>query len=175
VRKMTEPWQFGNVPGRLQANLITDSKIVAAFIKNAKHPIIVIGSQTFDTALGKSDTAKLMEKLYENNVQMVATANMKELAEVGFRDTPWMGVVDITNRLTDSAWMGVDGRGQYDLVLFIGVIYYLQSQMLSTLKHFAPKLKTVALDRYYHPNASWSFSLSEDEWHKNMVELMNQI
>jgi acetyl-CoA decarbonylase/synthase complex subunit epsilon len=170
-----EPWQFGNVPGSLQANAITDSKIIVAMIKNAKHPLLVIGSQVFDTVLGKSKTAKLIEKLHENRVQIVATANMKEFAEEGFRDATWMGVVDITNRLTDPAWMGVDGRGQHDLVLFIGVVYYLQSQMLSTLKHFAPQLKTIALDRYYHPNANWSFSLSEDDWRKKMDELMNQV
>jgi len=173
---MPEPWQFGNVPGQMQANVITDPKIVAAMIKNAKHPLLVIGSQVFDTVLGKSKMTKLIEKLHVNRVQIVATANMKELAEEDFRDATWMGVVDITNRLTDSAWVGIDGKGQHDIALFLGVTYYLQSQMLSTLKHFAPQLKTVALDRYYHPNADWSFSnLSEDDWHKNMDELMNQL
>jgi acetyl-CoA decarbonylase/synthase complex subunit epsilon len=41
--------------------------------------------------------------------------------------------------------------------------------MLSTLKHFATHLKTVSLDRYYQPNADFSFpNLDEKTWIQNL-------
>jgi acetyl-CoA decarbonylase/synthase complex subunit epsilon len=48
--------------------------------------------------------------------------------------------------------------------------------MLSTLKHFAPHLKTFSIDRFYHPNAEFSFeNMTEGRWaqeFKNMAEAM---
>jgi acetyl-CoA decarbonylase/synthase complex subunit epsilon len=82
-----------------------------------------------------------------------------------------MGIVDLTNRLTDPEW-GLDGKGPHDVVAFSGVQYPLLSQMLSTLKHFAPNLRTIALDRFFQPNADWSFpNLKEDEWEKEMLKV----
>ena len=57
------------------------------------------------------------------------------------------------------------GEGQHDLVIFIGGIYYIASQGLSTLKHFAPNLKTVTLCKYFHSNADASFpNMNDVEW-----------
>jgi acetyl-CoA decarbonylase/synthase complex subunit epsilon len=84
-----------------------------------------------------------------------------------------MGIVDIVNRLKDKEWMGIDGKGPYEVVLFLGIPYYLQSQMLATLKHFAPHAITISLDPFYQPNANWSFpNLSEEEWSKSLKEII---
>jgi acetyl-CoA decarbonylase/synthase complex subunit epsilon len=48
-------------------------------------------------------------------------------------------------------------KEQYDLALFVGFPYYMEWTILSGLKHFAPNLKTITLDNYYQPHASWSF------------------
>ncbi len=63
-------------------------------------------------------------------------------------------------------------EGQHDLVIFIGCIYYIASQGLSTLKHFAPKLKTLTLCKYFHSNADASFpNIKDAEWF-NYLETM---
>lgn len=172
---MPEPWQMGNVPGVKQANVITKPMVVSALIKKARHPLLIIGKDVIGMKVGETELTGLLEKIAEKKVQILTTAHTaKELAAKKFKDIPWMGVVEITHRLTDQAWLGLDGKGQYDLAAFLGVPYYLQSQMLSTLKHFAPQLKTISLDRYYQPNADWSFqNISEKDWQENVKAMVN--
>ncbi|MCP8321098.1 MAG: CO dehydrogenase/acetyl-CoA synthase complex subunit epsilon, partial [archaeon] len=90
-----------------------------------------------------------------------------------------MGIEDLVNRLKEKEWEGFDGKGNYDSVIFIGGVYYFQSLMLSTLKHFAPHLKTFSIDRFYHPNAEFSFeNMNEGRWtqeFKNMVEMIKHL
>jgi len=170
-----EPWQIGNVPGPRQANVITEPIVVSALIEKAGHPLLIIGHEAIGVKVGETKLTGLLAKKAEKGVQILATAHTaKELVAENFKVIPWMGVVEITHKLTDQAWLGLDGKGPYDLVIFLGVPYYLQSQMLSTLKHFAPHLKTISLDRYYQPNADWSFSnISEDDWHEAIKAIIN--
>jgi acetyl-CoA decarbonylase/synthase complex subunit epsilon len=61
-------------------------------------------------------------------------------------------------------------------VLFLGITYQLASQGLSTLKHFAFHLKTIALCKWYHPNADWSFpNMKDDEWEKKLEEFIKAL
>ena len=46
--------------------------------------------------------------------------------------------MDIGNRLVDSEWKGIDGKGPHDLALFVGLPYYMELTILSGLKHYAP-------------------------------------
>jgi acetyl-CoA decarbonylase/synthase complex subunit epsilon len=79
-----------------------------------------------------------------------------------------MPAMDIGNRLTDPDWKGLDGNGNYDLAIFVGLPYYMEWTILSGLKHFAPQLKTMTLDCVYQPNASWSFPNSTiKDWATN--------
>jgi acetyl-CoA decarbonylase/synthase complex subunit epsilon len=83
--------------------------------------------------------------------------------------------MDIGNRLVDPAWQGIDGKGQPDLALFIGLPYYMESLILSGLKHFATGLKTITLDNMYHAHASWSFpNASLDEWANNLRQMTSK-
>jgi acetyl-CoA decarbonylase/synthase complex subunit epsilon len=90
----------------------------------------------------------------------------KTLTENGVKSKRY-GAIEIVNLLKDPEWKGVDGEGSHDLVLFIGVTYYLASQGLSSLKHFAPHLKTLTLCKFFHSNADASFpNMSDSEWIK---------
>lgn len=68
-----------------------------------------------------------------------------------------MTTMDIGSSLVDPTWQGIDGRSHPDLVMFVGLPYYMEALILSGLKHFEPDLKTMTLDNQYHPHASWSF------------------
>jgi acetyl-CoA decarbonylase/synthase complex subunit epsilon len=77
--------------------------------------------------------------------------------------------MDIGNRIVDPKWKGLDGKGPYDLVMFVGLPYYMEELMLSGFMHFAPDQKTMTLDNLYHPHASWSFpNATLEEWAANL-------
>ncbi len=87
-----------------------------------------------------------------------------------------VNVEGIVERLKDESWMGFDGKGRYDFTVFVGGFYPFQSMMLSTLKHFAPKVRTIAIDRYYHPNAEFSFdNLSYEQWREGLEALLKAL
>lgn len=174
---MPEPWQIGNVPGPKQANTITDPAIVTAMVGKAKRPLLIVGHEVIGVKIDDTTLTGMLTEAAKKGAQIIATAHtMREFAVSELKSVSWMGVVEITDRLADQEWMGVDEKGQHDLVLFLGIPYYLESQMLSTLKHFAPQLKTISLDRYYQPNADWSFSnIKEDEWRKHITVITKNL
>lgn len=156
-----DSWLIGNIPGHKRAIAIENPKIVSELVKR-KRSLLIAGHEV-------SDIAPVIVKLAEK-ISTVATAHaVKLFIEQGFENIASMTIVDITNRLKDPLWKGLDGKGPYELILTIGIPYYLQSQILSTLKHFAPFLKSISLDRFYQPNADWSFpNVGEEEWRKSL-------
>jgi CO dehydrogenase/acetyl-CoA synthase epsilon subunit len=48
--------------------------------------------------------------------------------------------------------------------------------ILSGLKHFSTNLKTISLDRYYNPHASWSFpNLKVEEWTQSFETIIKNL
>ena len=140
-------------------------------VKRARHPILVVGHEAAETDVGEEKLADYLIRLAQiSNIPVVATAHIvKDFVEKGFQPAAWMPVMDIANRLRDSGWKGLDGEGQYDLALFVGIPYYMEWLILSGLKSFSSELKTVSLDRFYQPHASWSFpNISLEEWKRNL-------
>lgn len=162
-----EPWQKAEIAGPKKALLIMKPEVVVAMIKRAKRPILVVGHQA---AEDYSDDAKMIDYAIRmsrtSGIPIVATANMiNEFLKKGFNPAGWMSAMDIGDRLNDPEWGGLDGGGSYDLAMFMGLPYYMEFVILAGLKHFSTKLKTISLDRYYNPHATWSFpNLSIKDW-----------
>jgi acetyl-CoA decarbonylase/synthase complex subunit epsilon len=137
-------------------------------LKKAKRPLMIMGPLVKDSPV-LALAAQIAEKWH---IPLVSTGDaFKALNEVDVKSKPY-GVVEIVNLLKDPEWEGVNGKGQHDLVLFIGVIYYIGSQGLSTLKHFAPHLKTLTLCKFFHSNADASFpNMKDEEWIKYLEKL----
>lgn len=170
-----EPWQKAEVPGPKKGLVITKPEIVNSMIKKAKRPILVVGHEVA-TAEDKKTVMDYLAKLSKaGKMPLVATANtVKEFLQRRFKSAISMSAMDIANRLQDSSWSGLDGKGQYDLLLILGLPYYMEWLILSALKNFALKTKTISLDRYYHPNATWSFSnMSSKDWHESLKIIVN--
>jgi acetyl-CoA decarbonylase/synthase complex subunit epsilon len=175
---IAEPWQTAEIPGPTKALVITKPEIVATMIKRARRPIIVVGHEAAEIKLGERksiDYVILIAKAAKAPV--VATAQtIKEFLERGVQSATSMPAVDIANRLQDSEWEGLDGKGQYDLALFIGIPYPMEWNILSGLKHFAPHLRTMCLDRFYQPQASWSFpNISLKEWQNYLKAIVDEL
>ncbi len=161
------PWQPTVIAGPKQALLVTP-ETAEMMLKKAKRPLMVMGPLVKD-----SPVLPLAVSLAEKwNIPIVSTGDMfKTLNEADIKSQPY-GVVEIVNLLKDPDWEGINGEGQHDLVLFIGVIYYIGSQGLSTLKHFAPHLKTLTLCKFFHSNADASFpNMKDEEWIKYLEKL----
>ena len=79
-----------------------------------------------------------------------------------------MNAMEISSRVIDPTWKGLDGKGPYDLVMYVGLPYYMESLILCGLKHFS-NIKTMTLDNMFHAHASWSFPNSSiDELASNL-------
>ena len=171
------PWQIGNVPGPKQAKILTPLG-AAKMIKGAKRPLFIVGSLVLETALnGKSLIDYAIEIAKESKIPVVAVAHTpKGFSERDFQPDAYMPIISIIDRLRDGEWEGVKGEGQHDLVVFLGVLYYIGSQGLSTLKHFAPWLRTITLCRFFHPNADMSFpNMKEEEWGSQLNKLIEEL
>jgi acetyl-CoA decarbonylase/synthase complex subunit epsilon len=154
--------------GTKYARLIEDPAEYAHYIKRAARPLLVIGARTLTMTLGERllleyavDIAKTLD------IPICATAHTKKkLLELGVEPESTYDVIEILNHLKDPEWKGVKGEGNHDLVLFLGFRSDLGEQGLSTLKHYAPHLKTMTLCKYYYPHASYSLPnfRKDDKW-----------
>jgi len=174
----TEPWQTAEVAGPRKALIITKPEVVVAMIKQAKRPILIAGHKTAETRMKNKKLIDYIIKLAENaNIPIVATAQVAgEFLKRGHEPAAWMPALDISNRLADPEWRGLDGNGSYDLALFVGLPYYMEWTILSGLKNFASNVKTVTLDNTYQPNATWSFSNSDPKnWAEDIRTIIEKI
>ena len=167
-----EPWQCAEVAATKKANQITKPEVAVALIKRASHPILVVGSNATERWMkGKQLIDYLIEFAKASKVTVVATAHMVgEFLKRGYKPASFMSAMDIGNRLVDPEWQGIDGKGHPDLVMFIGLPYYMEALILSGLKHFAPQLKTMTLDNLFHPHATWSYpNATLEDWVANLT------
>ena len=173
-----EPWQTAEIAGPKKALLILKPEVVVAMVKRAKRPVLVVGhlaAEDYSDDVKMIDYAIRMSKAAK--VPVVATAHMTtEFIKRGFQPAAWMSAMDIGNRLQDSEWKGLDGKGPYDLALFMGLPYYMEFVILSALKHFSTNLKTISLDRFYNPHATWSFpNLSVKDWNESFEVILSKL
>ena len=173
----SEPWQTAEIAGPKKALLILKPAVVVAMLKRAKRPILIVGHEAVEDY---SDDVKMIDYAIKmskvTKIPIVATAHIinefsKRNCSVGS-----MSAMEIGNSLTDPEWKGLDGKGQYDLAMFMGLPYYMEFVILSGLKHFNLDLKTISLDRYYNPHASWSFpNLSIKDWKDNFETILKML
>ena len=144
--------------GFKSAKLIEDPAEYANLIKKAKRPLLVVGPLLLaSTTDGKSLMEYALNIAKACNIPVCATAQTRgKMVELGVEPDCVYDVVEIVNALKDPDWKGVKKDGNHDLVMFFGIRSDLGNQGLSTLKHFAPHLKTMTLCKHYFPHASYS-------------------
>jgi CO dehydrogenase/acetyl-CoA synthase complex epsilon subunit len=168
---MPIPWQRANVPGWVQAKELKDETLIAQ-ITNAKKPILIVSKfEEFEEEI----ITTLIEKLREKATVVFTPWARKHFGEKIQPDATY-GLTDITNRLT-KGWNGSNGdHMSYDLIMYFGSYYYHQSQMHSALKHFLPETPRISLNRYYSPNASYSFNnFTEKRWTITMNKVLEAL
>ena len=110
-------------------------------------------------------------KFYEKGIPVIATGgSSKPLIERSVKPLfKTFTLHQITQFLLDEDFK-INGK-KVDLAVFLGFLPYYLSRMLSALKHFS-EIKTIAIDEFYHPHASFSFTnLTKDrELYYSMLE-----
>ena len=173
-----EPWQTAEIAGPKKALLILKPEAVVAMVKRAKRPLLIVGHLA---AEDYSDDAKMINYAIRMSktagIPVIATAHTTtEFIQRGFKPAGWMPAMDVGDRLTDPEWRGLDGAGPYDLAMFMGLPYYMEFVILAGLKHFSTNLKTISLDRFYNPHATWSFpNLSVKDWNESFKVIISKL
>lgn len=168
------PGQTAEIAGPKQAMVFPNSTVVASMIKRAKRPLLVIGSKASEIETGNGDLIDYAIKLSKKgNIPIAATGHLigefKERKAKNVYSIPFMNLGD---RLRDTTWNGLDGKGHYDLVIFAGSQYYMEWLVLSGLMNFVPNLRTISLGNLYQPNASWSIGTVN---HSTWTNMLNKI
>jgi acetyl-CoA decarbonylase/synthase complex subunit epsilon len=171
--------RVNTLTGTKSAKEIEDAAEYAGIIKKAKNPLMVLGPKLLDQSLGDKlllDYALEIAKAV--NMPICATAHVKRgMVEKSVTPDSEYDTVEIINRLKNPEWQGVKGQGNHDLVLFFGIRTDMGNQGLSTLKHYAPHLKTMTLCKYVFPNADYSLPniRKDDKWKEFMDALITNL
>ena len=172
-------FHVNTMSGTKYARLIEDPGEYAHYILGAQRPLLVIGPLLLrEQAGGKPVLAHAVEISKALNIPICATAHTpKKLREMGVEPESTLDIIEIINHLKNPEWKGVKGEGNHDLVMFFGIRSDLATQGLSTLKHFAPHLKTMTLCKYYFPNANYSLPnfRKDANWHEFLDTLINKL
>ncbi len=176
---MTRPYQKANIPGPEMGTTVFDPKVMANFLKDDKKKLFVIGSESLTWELdGKKVADYFIEIAKKLDCHVLTTGHTYKYVKGKIpEDKLWdMSLINITGRLVDKDWKGLDGKGQYRMAIFGGHIVYYISQALSRLKNFQNHLRTVELDKYSHPNARFSLpNFSDNDWKEFLEKLIENL
>ncbi len=145
-----------------------DADGVAKVVKMSECPVLITGGRLLteeklvDFAVGMS----------ERGVNIIAcSASSKPLIERGVKPKlTTFSLHYVTQFMLDPDFK-IDGKS-IDTAIYIGFMPYYLSRVLSALKHFS-KIKTIALERYYQPHATFSLpKLKRDEYYDTLDKIL---
>ncbi|MDP3104314.1 MAG: CO dehydrogenase/acetyl-CoA synthase complex subunit epsilon [Candidatus Methanoperedens sp.] len=150
------PFDTGNIPGPKMAKAVMPA-VPGKMLARAKRPLLIVGSEVHD-----KDVLARAVAIGQRGIQIAAVGNSyTSLGDKGL-DVHYINMHALASYLCDPDWKGLDGKGNYDLVVFFGITYYYASQAISALKNFS-NIKVISIDKYYHPNADMSFGNLKDD------------
>ena len=172
------PFDVANIAGPEMGD-VAPPEVIGSYISSARKPLLAVGSEM----LRDDFFVEIAIEIGKKGIPIAATGHsIRGFVENEYTENVYYyNLHELTNCLRDPNWKGLDGEGNYDFVIFYGIIYYYASQMLSCLKNFAtePLVRTVSIDRYYHPNARMSFTnimpRMEDEYKAMLDKLVESI
>jgi len=177
---MVIPLHRVNVLTGTKSGIAIDSaQEYADLIHRAKRPLLVVGPLLLASLPdGKLLLEYALDIAKAAGIPICATAHTRgKIVELGVQPDCVYDVVEIVNALKDPDWQGVKKDGNHDLVMFFGIRSDLGNQGLSTLKHFAPHLKTMTLCKHYFPHANYSLpNFKKDaKWQEFLESLISNL
>lgn len=147
----------------------------AKIINRSECPVIIAGIECKRLELKEKSLAEYVIELTNKGITLIATAaSHKRFLELNVKPELHAPLVDIVNLLQEEGW-SLNGK-KFDLAIFVGSPYEMESQMLSSLKNFAPNLHTLSIDNRFQPHADWSFpNLEEIRWEDYLKSLIEKV
>ncbi|MEM2302564.1 MAG: carbon monoxide dehydrogenase beta subunit family protein [Candidatus Bathyarchaeia archaeon] len=172
----SEPWMKAEVPGTRRATIIEKPELAAELLKQGGRILMVCGDG-ISTVLSKRSLLDYIVDVAEAVDAHIATSSTVYVKiKSRLLNTAWISPVEVANKASDPEWMGLDGKGAYKTLVVVGLPYYMAWLILTGLKNFAQSVKTISLDRFYQPNASWSLrNMNIDEWERFLEDLVNKL
>ena len=171
---METPFDVANIPGP-EMGRVTPPEVIGSCISSARRSLLIVGSEILEDDFFIEKVIELSKK----GIPIAATGHsIKSFVDKGYTENvKYYNLHELTNCLRDPDWKGLDGKGNYDLVIFFGIIYYYASQMLSCIKNFAinPLIHSVSIDRYYHPNARMTFPNISPKEERRYKDMLNRV
>ncbi len=171
-----DAWLRAEMGGTTRASVISKPEVIGALVKRAKRPLFIVGHEVPTAGFDSETLSEFIEGVARvRHIPVLGTSHTtRDLIANGIKVSAIMGGMEIIDRLRDPDWKGLDGGGQYDLILIAGIPYSLAWVLLSGIRHGAPGLKTITLDRVYQPNASWSFSnMAPEPWRVQLQAILS--
>jgi len=177
---MVIPLHRVNVLTGTKSGIAIDSaQEYADLIRRAKRPLLVVGPLLLASLPdGKLLLEYALDIAKAAGIPICATAHTRgKIVELGVQPDCVYDFVEIVNALKDPNWQGVKKEENHDLVIFFGIRSDLGNQGLSTLKHFAPHLKTMTLCKHYFPHANYSLpNFKKDaKWQEFLESLITNL
>ncbi|MCD6204015.1 MAG: CO dehydrogenase/acetyl-CoA synthase complex subunit epsilon [Methanophagales archaeon] len=171
---MEIPFDVANIPGP-EMGEVAPPEVIGNYISRAKRPLLVVGSEILRDDFFLETAIEIGKK----GIPIAATGHsIRGFVEKGYTENVnYCNLHELTNCLRDPNWKGLDGKGNYDFVIFFGIVYYYASQMLSCIKNFAidPLIRAVSIDRYYHPQARMSFTNISPKMEAEYKDMLNRL
>ncbi|ENN96277.1 acetyl-CoA decarbonylase/synthase complex subunit epsilon [Methanocaldococcus villosus KIN24-T80] len=125
--------------------------------------IITAGSNTNHAEVISPSALKMMIKRARSPILILGEKCEREIID-RLIETYKLKVIKTPEEMNLMIVMKYLTQSEHDLAIFVGITYYYLAQALMHLKHFS-NLVTVSIDRYYQPNAHYSFpNLDEKEY-----------
>ncbi|MFX0035475.1 MAG: CO dehydrogenase/acetyl-CoA synthase complex subunit epsilon [Candidatus Hermodarchaeota archaeon] len=176
---MARPYQKANIPGPEMGTSVSDPAVMANFLKSPAKKVFVIGAESLNWELnGKKVADYYIDIVNKIDCHIVSTGHtyMYLKDKISGDKLYDMALINITDRLCDKDWAGLDGEGQYSMAIFGGHLVFYVSQTLSRIKNFTNWVKTIDLDKYSHPNARFSLpNLSNEDWKLFLESLIEKL
>ncbi len=173
---MARPYQKANIPGPEMGTSVSDPQVMANILKSPKKKVLVIGAESLNWELnGKKLADFLVEIAIKLDCHVISTGHSYGYLKDKINNNKLydMSLINVTNRLSNKDWKGLDGEGQYEMAIFSGHLVYYVSQALSLLKNFTNWLRTIELDKYSHPNARFSLpNFNDNDWKEFLEQLI---
>lgn len=138
---------------------------LAKLVNMSKYPVLITGGKLLEN----EKLVDVAVRINEKGIDVIAcSASSKPLIERGVKPKfTTFSLHYVTQFMLDPDFR-VEEKS-IDLAIYLGFMPYYLSRVLSALKHFS-KIKTVAIEPFYHPHASFSFPKVKDEEYYEMLE-----
>ena len=169
-------WQLGNVPGPTVARTLETK----TFTRLMSEPsVFIVGTKVGKEGEEGDFLRKLTKILSSKGIPIFASPSSEKILvdDLGIPVKMALNLPVLTRKFAMEDWENIGC--QAETVAIGGFVYYFQSQAFAAIKNNSDTLKTISIDPYFSPNATYSSpSIAHrklSEWYGEMLTAAENI